>query len=163
MRAPSASWSWLKCTSLGDCAVVSLTGTLTSPKLTDPLQMARGMHTFFPMSFPNASVDEVAARLISLLTGDGSGLRDPSGGELLFEPALSLQALERASVPPVEAWAVDGGQCLVADARCVQVYATRASRVCWAGGSAAVEEALPVETWLLGPVESAVARARLGA
>ena len=130
------------------------------------------MHTFFPMSFPNAPmnvsvpnspVTEVAARLIALLTGDGSGLRDPSGGDLVFEPSLSLNPLVRADAPPVEAWAVDGGQCLVADARCVQVYATRASRVCWSGGTAVVEEALPVETWLLGPAESALARARLGA
>lgn len=125
------------------------------------------MRTFFPMSLRNApmnvSVDDVAARLIALLTGDGTGLRDPSGSDLLFETSLSLQPLARADVPPVEAWAVDGGQCLVADARCVQVYATRASRVCWADGTAVVEEALPVETWLLGPAESPMARARLGA
>ncbi len=123
------------------------------------------MRTFFPMPSPNASasVDSVAARLISLLTGDGSGLRDPSGGDLVFEPSLSLQPLSRAAAPPVEAWAVDGGQCLVADARCLQVYATRASRVCWSGGSAVVEEALPLSTWLLGLGESAAARSRLGA
>ncbi len=123
------------------------------------------MRTFFPMSSPNASasVDSVAARLISLLTGDGSGLRDPSGGDLLFEPSLSLRPLSRAAAPPVEAWAVDGGQCLVADARCLQVHATRASRVCWSGGSAVVEEALPLSTWLLGLGESAVARSDLDA
>ena len=126
------------------------------------------MHTFFPMSFvnaavPDSSLTEVAGRLISLLTGDAAGMRDPSGGELIFEPSLTLHPLERAGTPPVEAWAVDGGQCLVADARCVQVYATRASRVCWAGGAAVLEESLPLETWLLGPVESAAARARLAA
>ncbi|HET6965231.1 MAG TPA: DNA double-strand break repair nuclease NurA [Acidimicrobiales bacterium] len=121
------------------------------------------------MSPPNASgsasgsVDSVATRLITLLTGDSSGLRDPSGGDLLFEPSLSLQPLVRAPSPPVEAWAVDGGQCLVADARCLQVYATRASRVCWSGGAAVVEEALPLSTWLLGMGESAVARSRLDA
>lgn len=119
------------------------------------------------MSSPNASapasVDSVASRLVRLLTGDGSGLRDPTGGELVFEPGLSLRPLARAAAPPVEAWAVDGGQCLVADARCVQVYATRASRVCWSGSEAVVEEALPVQTWLLGLGESAAARAALGA
>lgn len=126
------------------------------------------MHTFFPMSVENASppgssVVEVAERLVALLTGGATGLRDPSGGELVFEPSLSLHPLPRADAPPVEAWAVDGGQCLVADARCVQVYATRASRVCWADGRSMVEESLPMETWLLGMVESAVARARLRA
>ena len=42
MRAPSASCSWLKRTSFGDTAVVSFTGTLTSPKLIEPLQIERG-------------------------------------------------------------------------------------------------------------------------
>lgn len=147
--------------------------------------MARGMRTFFPMSFHNAptpvpadpapvdpvsegpvsdaTVSDVAARLISLLTGQATGLRDPSGGDLVFEPSLSLQPLERAAVAPVEAWAVDGGQSLVADARCVQVYATRASMVCWAAGAAVVEDSLPLQTWLLGPVESAAVRSRLAA
>lgn len=125
--------------------------------------MARGMRTFFPMPSPNASVDAVAARLISLLTGDASGLHDASEGDLVFEPALSVRPLTRSTAAPVEAWAVDGGQCLVADARCVQVYATRASRVCWAGGSAVVEEALPLQTWLLGLGQTAQVRSMLGA
>jgi hypothetical protein len=109
------------------------------------------------------SVEAVAARLVSLLTGDSSGLRDPSGGELIFEPALSVHSLRRAATAPVEAWAVDGGQALVADARCLQVYATRASRVCWTEGRAVVEEALPVQAWLLGLGESASARLALDA
>src|SRR5438445_1862728 len=166
MRAPSASCSWWKRTSFGDWAVVSLTGTLTNPKLTDPLQMARGMRTFFPMrepSYSEDSIDAVATRLVSLLTGDRSGLRDPSGGELVFEPDLSLRPLQRAPEPPPQAWAVDGGQTLVADARCFQVYATRASRLCWSAGSAVVEEALPVRAWLLGLGESAAARLALEA
>ena len=128
--------------------------------------MARGMRTFFPMpelSSSDVSIDAVAARLVSLLTEGGSGLRDPSGGELIFEPSLSLRPLSRAPAPPAETWAVDGGQSLVADARCLQVYATRASRVCWSAGAAVVEEALPVRAWLLGIGESASARAALDA
>jgi hypothetical protein len=126
--------------------------------------MARGMRTFFPMPSPDVSVEPdlsietVAARLVGLLTGDGSGLQDPTGGELIFEPSLALRPLSRAPDAPVEAWAVDGGQALVADARCLQVYATRASRVCWAGGRAVVEEALPIQAWLLGLGQSAAAR-----
>lgn len=121
------------------------------------------MRTFFPMSVTNTSVDDVAARLVALLTGEGSGLRDPGGGELIFEPALDVQPLVRAAATPPEAWAVDGGQCLVADARCVQVYATRASRVCWSAGAAVVEDALPMRTWLLGLGHSAAARLALDA
>src|SRR5256885_17223658 len=43
MRAPAPSSSWLNRTSLGDTALNSFTGTLTSPKLMAPLQMALGM------------------------------------------------------------------------------------------------------------------------
>ncbi len=143
--------------------------------------MARGMHTFFPMVqllFPDRpaadstgptvdgtgpTVEAVADRLAALLTGDGSGLRDPTGGELLFEPALVLNPLERAATAPVEAWAVDGGQCLVVDARCLQVFATRSSRVCWAGGRSRLEESGPLRVWLVGPGQSGRARQALGA
>ena len=132
--------------------------------------MARGMRTFFPMfdssspaaAFASPSVETVAARLAALLSGDGSGLRDPSGADLVFEPALELRPLERAA-EPVEAWAVDGGQSLVADARCLQVYATRASRVGWARGRSLIEEVLPVRVWLLGLGESAASRVALDA
>ena len=114
------------------------------------------------MNDPADSVDSVAARLVSLLTDGGTGLRDPSGGELIFEPSLSVWPLTR-SVAPLEAWAVDGGQSLVADARCLQVYATRSARVCWSGGRAVVEEASPVMAWLLGMGESAAALEQLNA
>jgi hypothetical protein len=109
------------------------------------------------------TVGAVAARLADLLTGDGSGLRDPSGAELVFEPELEVRPFTRAAEAPGQAWAVDGGQSLVADARCLQVYATRASRVCWSAGRAVAEEALPVRAWLLGLGESAAARVALDA
>ena len=130
--------------------------------------MARGMRTFFPMiriDAPPDSVDAVAARLAALLTGGGSGLQDPTGSDLVFEPRLALRPLERSMSVPVETWAVDGGQSLVADARCLQVYATRSSRVCWSGpaGGAVVEEALPMRVWLLGMGESGAARRALDA
>ena len=108
-------------------------------------------------------MESVAARLAALLNGDGSGLRDPGGGNLVFEPTLELRPLERAAAAPIEAWAVDGGQSLIADARCVQVYATRASRIGWAAGASVVEEALPVQVWLLGLGESSEARLALDA
>ena len=110
---------------------------------------------------PEESIDHVAARLVSLLTSPAGGLRDPSGGSLTFEAELAVQPLSRAPGPPVEAWAVDGGQALVADARCLQVYVTRASQVCWSGGRAVVEQALPLQAALLGLGEDSAARAAL--
>src|SRR5688572_9591821 len=47
-RAPVRESSWLKCTVLRDTAAYSLIGMLTSPKLIEPLQMARGMGKSFP-------------------------------------------------------------------------------------------------------------------
>lgn len=118
-----------------------------------------------PSSLPTAPdhLEEVAGRLADLLTGGDSGLRDPSGSELIFEPSLAVRPLTRSAVEPVETWAVDGGQALVADARCLQVYATRTSRVCWSDGRMALEEALPLRVWLLGLGESAAARLALEA
>ncbi len=110
---------------------------------------------------PEGSIDQVAARVVELLTSSAGGLRDPSGGSLAFEPTLSVTALERSPVAPVEAWAVDGGQALVADARCLQVYVTRASRVCWSGGRAVLEESLPLQAALLGLGEDSQARSLL--
>ena len=114
-------------------------------------------------SHPEASIDRVGRRLVELLTGPGGGLRDPSSSDLVFEAALTVRPLTRAGAPPVQAWAVDGGQALVADARCLQVYATRASRVCWSDGRAVLEEALPLQAHLLGLGEDSVARAALEA
>src|SRR5262245_37525328 len=130
MRALSASCSWWKRTSLGEVAVTSLTGTLTSPKLTDPLQMDLGMYPFFHMFAVNDTADvnpgpaATAARLAALLTGGGQRMADPSRTDLVFEPSLEVLPLERGTAPP-DVWAVDGGQGLVADARCLQVYVTR--------------------------------------
>lgn len=144
--------------------------------------MARGMRTFFPMpelSSPklslvppvapatdgptDGSLDAVSQRLASLLGSGGTGLLDPSGHELIFETSLEPRLLDRAESPPVQAWAVDGGQCLVADARCLQVFATRSARVCWSGGRSVVEEAGDLQVWLLGPGQSEGIRRQLGA
>lgn len=116
------------------------------------------------LSHAEGTVSAVAARLAELLTGSGTGgLIDPAGGDLVFEPSLSVQPLSPAPEPPPEAWAVDGGQALVADAKCLQVYATRASRVCWSEGRCVVEEDLPLALHLLGLGEDRRALAGLGA
>lgn len=114
-------------------------------------------------SGPDESIDRVAARLSALLGGADGGLQDPTGRDLVFETRLSIQPLTVAGSGPAQAWAVDGGQSLVADARCLQVYATRASRVCWSAGAAVIEESLPLRIWLVGLGESAAARSALEA
>lgn len=126
--------------------------------------MARGMAAFFPIvgALHPDSVSEAAARLAALLTGGSGGLRDPGGGELVFESSLALQPLSRQPAP-VDVWAVDGGQALVADARCVQVYATRAARVRWQRGRTVVEDPGELRVHVLGLGESRRALAASGA
>ena len=69
--------------------------------------------------------------LAALLTGGGRRAARPEperpglrGRHWLVQPLAP-------TVPPADVWAVDGGQGLVADARCLQVYVTRAARVRW--------------------------------
>lgn len=108
-----------------------------------------------------ASLAAAAARLAALLTGGGLSLSDPSGtSELEFEAVVELRPLARTA-PPVEAWAVDGGQALVADARCLQLLVTRAARVRFVAGRCALEEEGPLRAAVLGLGEGASARAAL--
>lgn len=100
-----------------------------------------------------SDLDAAAARLAKLLAG-GSGLRDPSGRELDFEPSVTISPLRRLDPPP-QVWAVDGGQALVADARCVALYVTRAATVVWAGGRTCAEEVGELRPHLLGAGEDA--------
>jgi hypothetical protein len=123
------------------------------------------MGTFFPMTDdPNArnSVTEGAARLATLLTGGETGVRDPSGSDLEFEPSLVIRPLKRRGAPP-EVWAVDGGQALVADAKCVQLYVTRTARVRWAAGRCVLEEEGELRAHVLGLGQSRKALASSGA
>ncbi|HUP68247.1 MAG TPA: DNA double-strand break repair nuclease NurA [Acidimicrobiales bacterium] len=85
------------------------------------------------------SIEAAAARVAELLAGTGSGLSDRTLTSLEFETSVSPRALERTA-PPADVWAVDGGQALVADARCLQVVATRASRVRFQQGACILEE-----------------------
>jgi hypothetical protein len=107
------------------------------------------------------SVEIAAGRLAVLLTGGGTGLADPGGrGELEFEATIALRSLERTKAP-AEAWAVDGGQALVADARCLQLLVTRAARVRFAGGRCTLEDEGELRAAVLGLGENAAARAAL--
>ena len=96
------------------------------------------------------SLEEVASTLARLLTGPGDTIRE-EGSSLEFESSLVIRPLTRLAAPP-SVWAVDGGQALVADARCLQLYVTRSSLVHWSAGRSVVEDQNPLEAWLLGPV-----------
>jgi hypothetical protein len=86
-----------------------------------------------------ATVAETAERLAELLMGGGEEISDPNGSDLDFFTSIALEPLARLSPPP-DCWAVDGGQSLVADARCLQVAVTRAARARWQGGRCVQEE-----------------------
>ena len=99
---------------------------------------------------PDPSIAAAGARIAALLAGgEKAGLRDPSGSELVFEDRIGIRRLARGVVP-ADVWAVDGGQALVADARCLQVYAARASRVRWRDGSSVVEDEGALQAFLFG-------------
>ncbi len=112
---------------------------------------------------PDASVPAAAARLARLLTAGGEGLREPGGGDLAFEHALQLRPLGRSPEQPADVWAVDGGQALVADARCLQVYVTRAATARWREGRIVVEDEGDVRAHLLGLGEERRSLAASGA
>lgn len=102
-----------------------------------------------------------ADRLASLLLHGGGGLRDETSTALEFESSLTLLPLSRQAAP-ADCWAVDGGQALVADARSLQVYATRAATVRWRDQRSVLEEEGPLRIHLLGCGEERAALAALG-
>jgi hypothetical protein len=115
------------------------------------------------MNTPGSSptIEDVTARLASLLTYAGGALDDPEHHDLVFEPSIRLAPLVRGTVPP-DVWAVDGGQAVVADARSVQLVVTRAARVRWQDGACVVEEEGALRPALLGCGEERLALATAG-
>src|SRR4051794_22592919 len=109
MRAPVPSSSWLNRTSFGETALNSFTGTLTSPKLMAPLQMALGMGLVSHFSFdflrvlvlPLALVGRVAQDADARPFGEGhldDDLRlDP---DRLFHHRPGRRRVERRRVAP---------------------------------------------------------------
>jgi hypothetical protein len=92
------------------------------------------------MGSMTATLEAAAERLAALLTGTTTTLQDPEGhSDLEFLNDVEVRPLGRAAAP-ADVWAVDGGQCLVADARCVQLYATRAARIRYRDGACVLEE-----------------------
>ncbi len=107
------------------------------------------------------TLESAARRLAALLNSAGAEVVDPSGSIVDLEPQITPQLLEVLD-PPAEVWAVDGGQAVVADARCVQVVLTRASRVCFRGGETAVEEEGDLRAHVVGGAEGRGALEPLG-
>jgi hypothetical protein len=108
------------------------------------------------------SLRTAAERLAALLTCGGGGLADTGNGHLQFEAEIRLRPLVRATAPPAEVWAVDGGQAVVADARSLQLVVARSSRVCFRSGTCAVEDEGDLRAFLLGGGEDRAVAARLG-
>jgi hypothetical protein len=112
----------------------------------------------------STTLETAATRLAALLTGAGSSslVADPaSRSDLEFEATIGLRPLSAAASAPADVWAVDGGQALVADARCLQLLVTRAARVRFQGGRCVLEEEGALRAAVLGLGEGAVARAAL--
>src|SRR5256885_14350871 len=122
------------------------------------------MSTTLTRSSPaTSSLEAAATRLALLLTAPGGPVADRADGPggLEYEPVVELRPLSRTT-PPADVWAVDGGQALVADARCLQLLVTRAARARFLDGVCVLEEEGPVRAHLLGGGEGRVAGGSLG-
>ena len=108
-----------------------------------------------------STLEAAADRLATLLTVGGGALGDPTGVGLEFETDVRLHPLARTVAAP-DVWAVDGGQAVVADARCLQLLVVRASRARFRDGACVVEEEGELRAHLLGGDEGRQARASLG-
>lgn len=110
---------------------------------------------------PAPGLDSVASRLAALLTGDSPSISEGEGSELVFEDSILPRALPSVAGVP-EVWAVDGGQALVADARCLQVVVTRSAVVCFREGRCVVEEVGELSAHLLGGGQGSFGLSRIG-
>lgn len=109
----------------------------------------------------DTNLRSVAERLAGLLV---AGQGEPASEEepfLEFDPGIGPRQLGRTGAPE-DVWAVDGGQALVADARCLQVYVTRAARVRFRGGQTVALDEGELRPCLLGGAEGRQVVERLG-
>jgi hypothetical protein len=119
--------------------------------------------TLDPVETPTieaATIESAATRLATLLTTGGEGMAAPGEPGLDFEQVIRPRPLPKGEAPS-DVWAVDGGQAVVADARCLQVVMTRTSRVRFRAGVCVQQDAEPLRAYLLGGVESRAALAQL--
>lgn len=108
-----------------------------------------------------APLDEVADRLAAILGGPAGVVADHDDGDLVIDGDLVPRPLTPAPAPPNQVWAVDGGQALVRDARCLQVYVVRAGRCCFTDRTAVVEDEGDLRAHLVGVGQRGVELARL--
>ncbi|MEY2469660.1 MAG: hypothetical protein QOF21_2358 [Actinomycetota bacterium] len=108
-----------------------------------------------------APIDEVADRLVAILGGPSGVVQDAEDGDLIIDGDLAPRPLTPASAAPCEVWAVDGGQALVRDARCLQVYVVRAGRCCFVDRVATVEDEGALRAHLVGVGQRAMELSRL--
>ncbi len=114
------------------------------------------------MAVTAGTLSYAANRLAMLLNGEGEPSASATDGDLIFESDMAPRPLARTRDPQPDIWAVDGGQAMVADARCLGVYVARAGWVCFSDGACIVEEQGELRVWLLGGAEDRVAAASLG-
>ncbi len=108
-----------------------------------------------------APLDDVADRLAAILRGPSGVVADAEDGDLVIDGDLLPRPLTPAPAPPNEVWAVDGGQALVRDARCLQVYVVRAGRCCFVNRVATVEDEGELRAHLVGVGQRGVELSRL--
>jgi hypothetical protein len=108
-----------------------------------------------------APLDDVASRLAAILRGPSGLASDAEDGDLVIDGDLVPRSLTPAPGPPPEAWAVDGGQALVRDARCLQVYVVRAGRCCFVDRVAKVEDEGELRAHLVGVGQRGVELSKL--
>lgn len=99
---------------------------------------------------PSQTLALAATELAGLLLGTTSvALHDPGNQFVEFDAVIEPRLL-RCDAPPPEVWAIDGGQALIADARCLSVVATRTGAVRFVDGRCALEEVGQLRVALLG-------------
>jgi hypothetical protein len=132
----------------------------------DPPNLSHPSGNLGNVTATTATLEAAASRLASLLTGEGGAVSDPARADLAsvgleFEPVVDVRPLQRTEAPG-DVWAVDGGQALVLDARCLQLLVTRAARVRFHHGRCVLEDEGELRAALLGGGENRVALASLG-
>lgn len=116
------------------------------------------------MALSPAPLADVAHRLAALLRGeaDHALVSDGDGtGDLVIDGDLIPRPLAVAAAPPPAVWAIDGGQALVRDARCLQVYVVRSGRCRYEGRVCTLEECGDLRAHLVGVGQRAAELARL--
>lgn len=107
------------------------------------------------------TLDAAAERLARLLVHPTGALLDPGRADLVFEAEPVARPLA-AGAWPGDVWAVDGGQALVRDARCLQLVVVRAARVRFRAARCVLEEPGELQARVIGGAESRQALAGLG-